>query len=902
MSEQSFSLDQIYLAALLHDIGKFFQRADPHPASSSELLSAEIKKLESHYCPTHYEGGYYSHKHVLWTAQFFENFRSLLGPIIQREDTANLDLVMRLSASHHKPDDNIYHKILQKADHLASGVDRSKSSDAWKDAEEEDDKNWDNFKRILLRPVFSSVTHDSSDSRNDALNHWRLPLMECKIDREAFPFSIDHPRSVNSTTEDYSSLWKKFAEEVGKLDQSLGTNAQLRHFNENMLRLLEKYTWRIPSSTREFPDIPLYDHLKVTAALAVCLYKSWTRQPALSKDEHDLAFIGGDLSGIQNYLYQIAGTEAAKNLKGRSFYLQLLMDVVVRFILDDPRLDLRDCCVLYATGGNFYILAPALPELKEIISDIQKSLSERLYQYHGNALFLALDYVTFHHSKLLFREGDSDNPLSKLWSELFEKVSRQKSRRFAPLLRDYYNQFFEPQQAGAVLDCLDGADLRDNDQVALDDDGNKFTSSYNKRIIDLGRKLRNTHTIVIGKRGEVHHNIDPDIIPLDLGYRVYLLQKGEGRSYTFDNAYVFRLNDTSVLNGDIQVNGVGLVHGFQFYGGNLYPIFSTPDSTRAEIKTFDRLCDAENRNENPAHDEKNFQRLGVLRMDVDNLGRIFKEGLPPRLRSLGRYVALSRSMDYFFKGYINYLWEHNEDYRQHTQIIYAGGDDLLIVGCWQHAIRLAADIRQHFREWVCHHPALTLSGGMAAVDTKFPILVAAEMAGDFEDEAKKYVYGTQTKNAFCFLKDYSVSREKATSLYYPVNWDKEFYYLQENKNEVLSLLTGDKENAGLPMAFVGKVYTLLRMAGFHRSSHDYKDFVPTNSSIYWLSAYYFSRMKIGAHDSPRNRFLEIWKKAIFENELPDIENLDKPDASAYHPLQFLALSTLWAAYEKRSSR
>jgi CRISPR-associated protein Csm1 len=903
MSNQpNFTLDQIYLAALLHDIGKFFQRADPHPASGSELLSPDIKALESQYCPTHREGGYYSHKHVLWTAQFFVNFSSTLGPLIQREGRASLDLVMRLAASHHNPEDNIFHRLLQKADHLASGVDRTRSSEAWKDAEEENDTNWDNFKRILLRPVFSSVIGNPGNSGSTSeLSQWRLPLMECCISEKAFPFKASASDS-SSPTADYASLWKEFVTEMEHLTQCLGVNATLRQFNENLLQLLEKYAWRIPSSTREFPDIPLYDHLKVTAALAVCLYKSWTQHPSPSEKGPDLAFIGGDLSGIQNYLYQIAGTEAAKNLKGRSFYLQLLMDAVVRFILDDPRLDLRDCCVLYATGGNFYILSPAYPELKNILADIQKTLSEKLYQYHGNALYLALDYVTFHHSELLSQEGAADSPLSRLWSHLFEKLSRQKSRRFAPLLKEHYDQFFEPRQAGADLDCLDGADLRDNDKVALDDDKEKFTSSYNKRIIELGRKLRNTHTIVIGKKGEVHHNITPDIIPLNLGYRVYLLQRGEGRSYTFDNAYVFRLNDTSVLRGDIQVNGVGLVYGFQFYGGNLFPTFSTPDATRADIKTFDRLCDTESRNENSEHDEKNFQRLGVLRMDVDNLGRIFKDGLPPHLRSLGRYVALSRSMDYFFKGYINHLWEHNENYRQHTQIIYAGGDDLLIVGCWQHVIRLAADIREHFRRWVCHHPALTLSGGMATVDPKFPILVAAEMAGDFEDEAKNYVYGTKNKNAFCFLKDYSVSREKASSLYYPVNWDEEFYYLQENKNEIYSLLMAHEEKDSLPMAFVRKVYTLFKMAGFHRSSQQDIAFVPANFSIYWLSAYYFTRLRSGDKNSSRNSFLEKWKKAIYENELPHMNNLNRLDASVYHPLQFLALSTLWAAYEKRSSR
>ena len=41
---------QIYLGALLHDIGKFYQRYDANSASKSELLDDAIKKLESVYC------------------------------------------------------------------------------------------------------------------------------------------------------------------------------------------------------------------------------------------------------------------------------------------------------------------------------------------------------------------------------------------------------------------------------------------------------------------------------------------------------------------------------------------------------------------------------------------------------------------------------------------------------------------------------------------------------------------------------------------------------------------------------------------------------------------------------------------------------------------------------------
>ncbi len=53
------------------------------------------------------------------------------------------------------------------------------------------------------------------------------------------------------------------------------------------------------------------------------------------------------------------------------------------------------------------------------------------------------------------------------------------------------------------------------------------------------------------------------------------------------------------------------------------------------VTTFEEMC------ENP-----NFSRMGVLRMDVDNLGNIFQKGLPANRATLSRLAALSRSFDF----------------------------------------------------------------------------------------------------------------------------------------------------------------------------------------------------------------------------------------------------------------
>ena len=85
-----------------------------------------------------------------------------------------------------------------------------------------------------------------------------------------------------------------------------------------------------------------------------------------------------------------------------------------------------------------------------------------------------------------------------------------------------------------------------------------------------------------------------------------------------------------------KIDGINNIYGLEFYGGN--------EIGEKEMPTFEDMC-----NKHIAKDA--FKRLGVLRMDVDNLGQIFQQGILPERATLSRYAALSRSFDYFFSGY-----------------------------------------------------------------------------------------------------------------------------------------------------------------------------------------------------------------------------------------------------------
>jgi CRISPR-associated protein Csm1 len=102
--------------------------------------------------------------------------------------------------------------------------------------------------------------------------------------------------------------------------------------------------------------------------------------------------------------------------------------------------------------------------------------------------------------------------------------------------------------------------------------------------------------------------------------------------------------------------------------------------------------------------------------------------------------------------------------------VYAGGDDLFLIGPWNLIPTLAQNIQQDFSRYVNHHPACHISAGMAFIHGKFPLYQAAYDAGESLDRAK----ALNGKSAFTFLQK-------------PWKWD-DFSQIEE-KQKILVHLT-----------------------------------------------------------------------------------------------------------------
>lgn len=859
--------EEIYLASLLHDIGKFMQRADENGLDRSKKINPEVKKLQDIYCPLNKDG--FSHKHVLWTAQFIEDNKNILGQVLSRSSCGTVDELMKLASRHHNPED-IFQKIIQKADNYSAGMDRT-CGEAWKDAADESNKNWDAFKSIQMRSIFEIVGKRNPDLRTAK----KIPFSPLEITEKYITYSDD-----NNDNNSYKKLWESFNEEFLRLQGA----RNIKSFSETLLYLLYKYTTRIPASTQNYPDVSLYDHLKTTAGFAIALYDYVNEKNNFeslpSSREKPFLLIGGDLSGIQNFIYGIVAHRAAKNLKGRSFYLQLLVESVAAKLIEE--LSLTESSIIYQSGGGFYMVAPNTESIIEKINKFIKKLEENLFKYHGTQLYFSIGYESFGEEEIFGNVSD-------LWEKLAKNINQNKKKKFQSIIQSNYDLLFgnDVTQINNNLgrDYITGEPLKDKCKLLDENDEGSKVNEYTYKQIELGKRLKDAHYwIVSSEKIKYWREEDFCFDPIDLGCYNYLIgetelkEKQEILKGSADKVKVRVINNLNFTESIAK--GIDNIYGFVFYGGNDYP-----RDEHAQPFLFEELAGVKyaDYKKTLSKSSPELVRLGILRMDVDNLGDIFQKGIDRQYCSFSRFASLSRSLDLFFSGFLNTLWRSNNDYKQYTQIIYAGGDDLFIVGKWDVLINFAKKIHELFTKWTCKNDSISISGGLAVVPPKFPLLKAAILSENEEKNAKKHVYNDRKKNAFSIFG-------------YSFEWDHEFEYVMERKDDLKDFL-----EKGLPGSFPSDMYNYMSKAYPEKTggkemklSGKYADNTYRYRMI-WLIAYNFHRasLKYKNNEEIKNFYIN-WEKYIFSNKIDNLEH------TSYHAIQILAIAARWASFEFRS--
>jgi CRISPR-associated protein Csm1 len=217
---------------------------------------------------------------------------------------------------------------------------------------------------------------------------------------------------------------------------------------DRILTIMENIFSYFPSSSYvDRPDISLYDHLKLTTALAACMYdydkekgndnyKEEYFEKSKSRDINKFLLVSGELSGIQNFIYTISSKMAMKSLRGRSFYLELLTENIIDEILKE--LNLTRANLLYSGGSHFYLILPNTNRTEEIIEKYKIKINDFLLKNHGINLYFEISSVETNGKDL---KNNEENVLGDLFKNLTLKTSKNKVQRYnVKQLKDIFNE------------------------------------------------------------------------------------------------------------------------------------------------------------------------------------------------------------------------------------------------------------------------------------------------------------------------------------------------------------------------------------------------------------------------------------------------------------------------------
>jgi len=710
MAKQLPTLLETTLGVFLHDVGKFVQRA----YGSVDNLPAQVRNCDSTLLPVYQ--GRYSHKHVLGTELFFDWVKH---GNLQFPDGIDVQTVRNVAVFHHKPDAakpeiGAIGWLAAEADRLSSGMDRK----ARDEQAELEDKAWDRFIRTPLVSPFSGVQLGLGEPRRV-----QIPLQELDPGENLMPQDKVNAHDYQSR---YDALWKRLREELEQVFALRNTDL----FCEALLSLSDRYFFAVPSSTVDEPDISLHDHNRSAAAIAAALYQ-WHQADGSLDDEAKIKdrtirkfrFLVGDLSGIQKSLFLLAAQRVKgvnKILRARSFLLSITMEAAALAVR--RALGLPVFSVLQNGGGRFLLLVADTPGLEDNVRRLRQEIDHWLLdRYYGE---IALNLVLgppFAGTELMLKDGG----FRPLMDRLGDAVDAAKLRPFDGTLRTIHKGAAFGEEACSACGVRPG-------KHRVEDAENQLRCDACDAEYRLGGALPRVRYLSWEAEPDRHpaNSIDffaglqlrwYDEMPGPAGQeRLSSLARLFARPKPAPGPFALRFFATYV-----PVLTAGECNK------PAYRILSEEarQTGPGELKTFEHL--AADSVEEEGDDLKGQLLLALLKADVDRLGFIFGRGLNPP--SLSRTAALSRMMELFFTGYLYDLLHREFPF---TYTVYAGGDDLLLIGPWRQTLELAERLRERFGAWTGHNPNVTLSAGIELMKTSHPVNRTAAAAEERLERSK----------------------------------------------------------------------------------------------------------------------------------------------------------------------
>lgn len=855
-------LINLQIGALLHDIGKIVRRA-----------------------------GKSNKKHSIAGADYFEKEELLdiekykeIYDMIKYHHSEEINEKLK---QNDKLDDSSLAYLVYEADNIASGVDRVKYDDEICD--EGDKKQVKKNEGLPLNSIFNKL--------NVQKNNIEKNFKSLKYDRLSFNIPKKKIDEKKIEKEQYlDNVLKQLKEDLEEMkEKDLLTPEKLNS-------VLEESCVYFPSSSYvDYPDVPYYDHVKLTAAVAVCMYiydmekrnnrdyknKYFKKSQKKEREKTKFLFVSGEFTGIQNFIYTITSKMAMKSLRGRSFYLELFIEHIIDEILE--ALNLSRVNLIYSAGSQFYMLLPNVPKTIEILENYKKIVNDFLLKELGTSVYYEISHTETSAEELgnkLSENIKKENQIKEIFKRNSIETSRKKLNRYSE--KQLEEIFDEDSDLNKIYNDTKECVIckkSEKEEILIKNSQNESNGNIEicdscKNYIKLGRDISKSfhqkRTFFMEKNCE--ENSSKLKFPkypkgsVEIVFRNFeTVEEVEKESEKFYRFY--SINDDYFGKGNSRNIKIGN-----------YNIKSTNEEKENNLVEFTELVKK----------SKGIERLAVLRADIDNLGTLFQTGFedrrfvnidgekePYKFVRFSKTVVLSRYLSDFFKRVINLILERknltdekNELFKEYCNIItertkektdgrnivlvYSGGDDVFAIGTWNDIIEFSVDLRTAFKEFSSDR--VTLSAGIGFFDENYPIFQMAQKTGELEKLAKLYNENEIGKTAKDAIALFGV--EKNDKLNHVYKWDDFIGKVLNEKYKYLKSRISLKENEETEKVFVGKSkwYSLMNLI---RSQFEEKEDEKHRIDIARF-AYIIVRIKYDKQNERQQKNYLDLKKQLFE--------------------------------------
>lgn len=530
--------------------------------------------------------------------------------------------------------------------------------------------------------------------------------------------SINYPTSKGSVSGNVLENAKKDFEYVLK-----NSNSD-EELVSKLLIAAEKNLSFVPAAITDekVNDISLFDHLKMTAAIAASVirylnenkitdFKTLLDKESDFMNEKMFLLYSMDVSGIQDFIYTIATQKVLKGLRTRSFYLEIVIEHCIDTLLEKTGLTRAN--LIYSGGGHAYIILPNTDGIKEILVEYEKQINDWFMEYYRTDLYIASGYSECSANSFCNEPAGS---YKEIFAEVSKKISDKKMKRYSSNVIKTLNSIEQNDGSRECKVChrVDRLTKEDKCEICAG-------------IENISKDILNRDIFAVAPE-----KLTESSLPLPFGYNLIALKREEADKLE-KNGQIKRIYSKNSL--DIDDSYIKIWVGDYHNGDD----FSTLAKRSNGIK-----------------------RLAVMRADVDNLGQAFVSGFENnKSKNADQYVTLSRTATFsrklsmFFKLHINEILANGEftmssekeSGKRNALIVYSGGDDLFVIGSWDDIVEFSVDLSRKFKKF--SQNTLTVSAGIDLYPEKYPVAVMAKKTGELEEISK----GMDGKNAVTIARE-----------------------------------------------------------------------------------------------------------------------------------------------------